>query len=277
MADISIDFSNWQVISPSVVSCIKTSTSAPVVGRLSLESAALQQTAITQLQLFHEQSVDTMGYSWCYGSDTPELVAQQTVTIFDPYLSVKRIWADVEDVTNFLSEHPNRVLPRRLAFQSIIEKRRLSNHSMSSLLGLVPTAAVSWLRRWVNELRTLGYTPGLYSAPGVWQTITASSLAFQDVDGWGADWDGSTDLSVIQPWGGISNWCGKQYAGSGASASLCSQSFDMSSWDNSKLIPAPQPAPQPDVVDALTRANTALPLAEQLVDELKNIIANLST
>lgn len=254
----SPDMSNWD--SPAVeqnAACIVSSSSGPPVVRASLENTALSAITVAQLQAFVAAGATPLTYSWCYGQDVPEQVVTNTIKLIDPYVTIKRLAPDIEDTTYFLKQS-KQPIPKRIMVQQVVGKA-------GSLGTLAPADAVIWLRRFVTEARTQGYQPMFYSVIGLWNQLCGGDTSFSDVDGWCADWDSNPDPTVVVPFGGITNWCGKQYLSSGSDVTICGLSLDLNVWIQEKInpIPAPPIAPTgPDVVDAQARLN----MLDQAID-----------
>lgn len=262
---LSADISNWD--SPTAensAACMASACSAPPVIRASLESAGLGTISVNQIDAFEKAGRSTMVYAWASAVLTPQQNADRTIALIGGHSSTKVIWLDVEDYSNFF-KNPTAYVPKRLLATLIanglspaileaaaagmkvpLDSATLGQLQSLTLASVSQSQAVAWIRAWVTEVGRLGYTPGIYSAPGVWNDLCGGDTSFGDVAGWGAAWVNSPIVVPPVPWGGITNWWGVQYLPGGLDPTMCGMALDLDSWDSTKLgITPPTPPPPP--------------------------------
>ena len=73
-----------------------------------------------------------------------------------------------------------------------------------------PDAA--WLHAAIDECRTLGVTPGIYTGGWWWREYMGNTTEFADLPLWTAHYDEIADLGKVALFGGWTRACGKQYS-----------------------------------------------------------------
>jgi hypothetical protein len=84
------------------------------------------------------------------------------------------------------------------------------------------------------------YPRGLYSAKWWWVPATGDSQLWAGERWWSADYDDVPDLSVFQPFGGITQLAGKQYRGT---TDLAELTVDLSVFAPEEATVDPEPTP----------------------------------
>ena len=190
--------------------------------RGSMESQALISTARAQLQSLALRNVPRSVYPWVYGYQDPVQAIRDCIATYDDLANVKIAWDDLEDTSSFA--------------------------------GISQAQGAAIMRARFQAMRDLGYRPGLYTTPSVWQEVTGNAPIDDDVLVWIANWNGVRDLNVPALPGG--QLVGHQYE-PGSWAVTCGLTLDLSEFSEEILVvsPAPTPAPAPtDVQDVRLRA-----------------------
>lgn len=296
------DVSNWDMpaFSPSTMTCFNAAGVNMLAIRDSLESLQLMSVSEAMFGTAQAAGIPWMPYTWAYGTQAPEATANQAITLADPYNPVKRLWFDVEDLTNFVLLNEGRMATpytpkgvtltlnydpatgRSIEFPTVCLPRHALTPHMLKRAGLDPGSAVQWLQRAFKETYALGYKPGVYSSYYYWGVLCGYSMALEGEDGWAANWDNNPNSLAATPFGGL-NIIGKQYLGSGQNVSLCDAVRDFDVWDPSVILappapPDPTPAPPPADPCAALKAQIAAMLQDEADarDRLQTIATSIT-
>ena len=149
-----------------------------VVVRLSTETAAKAQHAVTQLRTAVSHGCTVAGYIWAYWGENPrQAVLDSLEAAQDAGIPLVAVWLDAEDAS-----------------------------------GASETRVVWWLREALDELRRRGHKGGIYTGRWFWTSRVNDSHALAGTPAWLAQYDGIADLGSVLDCGGF-EVVGKQYAG----------------------------------------------------------------
>ena len=176
-----IDVSSHQ--SRDLKTLITTHRPAHVVVKLYLPVESIpKEHSLAQIASARAEGCTVGGYVWCYGEEDPRKTVRDAVGLArSAGVELPILWLDCE-----------------------------TYKEDGVVVDAGPDAA--WLREAIDECRTLGVKPGIYTGGWWWREHLDNTREFADLPLWAAEYDDNPDVDDVTLFGGWARASGKQYA-----------------------------------------------------------------